>query len=168
MNGKTTFLVIILILLGIAGGYYLGTNYKLTLQPQMAVSVTAEPSPTAPPVTQLITNTGTPSAVVPVSRTTDETSTIIAAVKTGLVAEHGPDAASMTITVSKIVGNFAQGGASAQGGGGMWFAAKVNGAWKLAWDGNGTISCAIINPYNFPTSMIPECWNDATQKTVTR
>ncbi|MCX6791509.1 MAG: hypothetical protein NT149_00535 [Candidatus Gottesmanbacteria bacterium] len=93
---------------------------------------------------------------------------IISAVKAGLVAEHGPDAATMTITVSKIVGNFAQGGASATGGGGMWFAAKVGDVWKLAWDGNGTISCASINPYNFPTSMIPECWNETTQKNVTR
>lgn len=156
MNGKTTFLVIVLILLGIAGGYYVGTNYKLTLQPQGAVSVTAAPTPTP-----------APSAVM-VSPTVDETAMLIAAIKAGLVAEHGSDAVNMTITVSKIVGNFAQGGASAEGGGGMWFAAKVGGVWKLAWDGNGTISCTSINPYNFPVSMIPECWNDATQKSVTR
>jgi hypothetical protein len=74
----------------------------------------------------------------------------------------------MTITVSKIAGNFAQGGASEQGGGGMWFAAKAGGVWNLAWDGNGTISCTSVNPYNFPTTMIPQCWNDATQKMVTR
>jgi len=165
MNGKTTVLVIILILLGIAGGYYLGTNYKFTLQPQGAVSTTA-PTPSPTPTIGLIPNTGTPSAatVTPV----DETATLIAAVKAGLVAEHGPDAANMTITVSKIVGSFAQGGAAASGSGGMWFAAKVGGVWKLAWDGNGTISCTSIDPYNFPVSMIPECWNDATQKIVTR
>jgi hypothetical protein len=167
MNGKTTVLVIVLILLGIAGGYYLGTNYKFTLQPQGAVSVTAAPSPSpTPQPTADQPLAGTPSAatVTPV----DETATLIAAVKAGLVAEHGPDAASMTITVSKIQGNFAQGGASAQGGGGMWFAAKVGGVWKLAWDGNGTISCTSIDPYNFPVSMIPECWNDATGKIITR
>jgi len=166
MNGKTTVLVIILILLGIAGGYYLGTHYKFTLQPQNAVSTTA-PVPTATPTVETILNTGTPSAAV-VSPTVDETATLIAAVKAGLVAEHGPDAATMTITVSKIVGNFAQGGASAQGGGGMWLAAKVGGVWKLAWDGNGTISCTSVNPYNFPTTMVSECWDDATQKNVTR
>ena len=157
MNGKTTFLVIVLILLGIAGGYYIGANYKLTLQPQGAVSTTAPiPTPT--------------QAAIEVIPTVDETATLITAVKAGLVAEHGPDAANMTITVSKIVGNFAQGGAKEPEavGGGMWFAAKVGGLWKLAWDGNGTISCTSIDPYNFPVSMIPECWNDATQKIVTR
>lgn len=159
MNGKTTFLVIILILLGICGGYYLGANYKLTLQPQGAVSTTVSIStPTSTPEPQ-----ASPSA-----QAVDETAILTAAVKTGLVAEHGPDAANMTITVSKIQGNFAQGGASEQGGGAMWLAAKVNGTWKLAWDGNGTISCTSVDPYNFPTSMVPECWNDATGKLITR
>lgn len=165
MNGKTTFLVIVLILLGIGGGYYLGANYKLTLQPQNAISVTGMPTPTQsmePPVTA-----GTQSAAI-VSPTIDETATLLNAVKAGLVAEHGPDAANMTITVDKIVGDFAQGSAAATAGGGMWLAAKAGGAWKLAWDGNGTISCASVNPYNFPTTMVPECWNDATQQNVTR
>ena len=161
MNGKTTFLVIVLILLGIAGGYYLGTNYKFTVEPQSAVTTIA-PAPTDTPYVQA------PPPAQTINPTIDETATLLAAVKAGLVAEHGPDAASLNVTVSKIQGAFAQGGASGQGGGGMWFAAKVNGVWKLAWDGNGTISCASINPYYFPTSMIPECWNDATQKIVTR
>ncbi len=167
MNGKTTLLIIILIVLGIAGGYYLGTNYKFTLQPQNAVTTTA-PVPTATPQPQADQPVaGTPSAAV-VSPTADETAVLISAVRAGLVAEHGSDAANLNVTVSKIQGNFAQGGASGQGGGGMWFAAKVAGIWKLAWDGNGTISCASINPYNFPATIIPECFDEATQKLVTR
>ncbi len=168
MNGKTTVLVIILILLGIAGGYYLGANYKLTLQPQTAENVTVTtPTATPTPMTEVMANTGTPSAAV-VTPTVDETATVIAAVKAGLVAEHGPDAASLTVTVSKIVGNFAQGSASASAGGGMWLATKLTGTWKLVWDGNGSILCATVNPYNFPTTMVPQCWDDATQTTVTR
>lgn len=167
MNGKTTVLVIVLILLGIAGGYYVGTNYKFTLQPQGgAASVTAAPSPT--PTQAVIEVSPTPSAGS--GQAVDETATLIAAVKAGLVAEHGSGAANMTITVSKITGNFAQGGAKEPEavGGGMWFAAKVGGLWKLVWDGNGTISCTSIDPYNFPVSMIPQCWNDATGKLITR
>jgi hypothetical protein len=166
MNGKTTVIVILLILLGIAGGYYLGANYKLTFQPQGAVTTTALiPTPTS--TDESILNPGTPSAAV-VSPTADETATLLAAVKAGLVAEHGPDAATMTVTVSKIEGNFAQGGAAATAGGGMWLAAKVGGAWKLVWDGNGTISCTSVNPYNFPATMVPQCWDDATKTNVTR
>jgi len=37
------------------------------------------------------------------------------------------------------------------------------------FDGNGALrTCSSVNPYNFPSSMVPECWNDATQKNVTR
>lgn len=162
MNGKTTVLVIVLVILGIAGGYYLGTNYKIELKPQGAVSTTA-PIPTASPTPELQV---LPS--VQQTQTVDETATIVTAVRAALIAEHGPDAGTLNITVSKISGDFAQGGASASGGGGMWFAAKVKGAWRLVWDGNGTISCTSVNPYNFPVSMIPECWDDAMKKNVTR
>lgn len=44
MIRKIIFFVIILILLGIAGGYYLGANYKFTLQPQNAATTTAPTS----------------------------------------------------------------------------------------------------------------------------
>lgn len=163
MNGKTTFFIIILILLGIVGGYYIGANYKLTLQPQGAVTTTA-PTPTPTPMVEV---QASPSAQA-VTPTIDEKGAILTAVKAGLIAEHGADAGTMTLTVSKIQGNYAQGGASAQGGGGMWLAVKTGGLWKLIWDGNGTISCASVNPYNYPNTLVPECWDDATQKSVTR
>lgn len=100
--------------------------------------------------------------------TIDETDLLKTVIKQALVAEHGSTANELTITVSKIQGNFAQGGASASGGGGMWLAAKVNGNWKLVWDGNGTISCQDVNPYNFPASLVPECYDELTGKMVTR
>jgi hypothetical protein len=99
----------------------------------------------------------------------DESAVLIAAVKAALIAKHGPDAGLLNITASKIEGIYAQGGASAEGGGAMWFAAKVNGVWKLVWDGNGQINCSDIAPYpEFPTDMIPECWNTTTNKIVKR
>jgi hypothetical protein len=162
MNGKTTVLVIILVLLGIAGGYYLGTNYKLSLQPQTAVSVAVTPLPT-------VTPTPVPQATASVSATPiDDSAALIAAVKAGLVAEHGPDASTLVITVDKIAGNYAEGEASATGGGGMWLATKLTGTWKLVWDGTGSVLCSSVNPYNFPTTMVQECWDDAKQANVTR
>ena len=99
----------------------------------------------------------------------DETEIIKAAVKAAIVAKRGASANELTYTVSKVMGNYAQGGASAQGGGAMWFAAKLDGKWTLVWDGNGVILCSDIAAYpDFPVTMIPECYNDKTQKTVTR
>lgn len=100
--------------------------------------------------------------------TINETDLLKTAIKQALVAEHGSTANDLTITVSKIEGSFAQGGASASGGGGMWLAAKVSGIWKLLWDGNGTISCQAIDPYNYPASLAPECYNETTEKIITR
>jgi hypothetical protein len=101
--------------------------------------------------------------------TADESTDLPVLIKTALILKHGSNAESLNVTVSKIEGNFASGGASGQGGGGMWFAAKVNGNWKLVWDGNGQINCTDIIAYpDFPTTMIPECWDTTTNKIVTR
>ena len=119
----------------------------------------------APVTVESLTVTESPSP----SPVMDEPATLIAAIKAALIAKHGPDAGLLNITVSKIVGDYAQGGASSQGGGGMWFAAKVGGVWKLVWDGNGIIECTDVAPYpNFPNTMIPECFDKAANKLVTR
>ncbi len=163
MNIKSFSMGILLLILGVGAGYYFATNFKITPQEAAtteAPKVTEETTPALKPTEA--TGTATP--------TTEEKAALIVAVKAGLVAEHGPDASSMNVTVSKIQGNFAQGGAIDPGsvGGGMWLAAKTGGIWKLVWDGNGTISCEITDPYNFPVSMLPECWNEATGKIVVR
>jgi hypothetical protein len=107
-----------------------------------------------------------PATVTP---TVDDTKLLLSVVKQALVAKHGSSANELNITVSKIQGNYAQGGASATGGGAMWFAVKENGVWKLVWDGNGTISCDLTTQYpDFPKTMIPECWNEKTLKSVKR
>jgi hypothetical protein len=99
----------------------------------------------------------------------DESSAIAAAIKAALIAKHGPNASALNITVSKINGDYAQGGASAEGGGAMWFAAKVDGIWKLVWDGNGTISCSDFVSYpDFPKTMLSECWDETKMKNVPR
>ncbi len=154
-------IVLIIVVLGIvaAGAYYFGVKSSQKSSPQPQLYNQSSPTPS---ITTSVENlTPTPSV--------DETSVIKTAVKNALIAEHGSDASSLNITVSKIQGNYATGDASAQGGGGLWFAAKVNGQWKLVWDGNGNIQCSSLTAYpNFPTSMIPQCWDDKTQNVVTR
>jgi hypothetical protein len=128
---------------------------------QKCLRIWEEPCTDSTPAGQ--SSPGSPVTMAP------ETETLLAAMKAAIVLKRGPDAANMTYTVSKIEGNYAQGGASGTGGGGMWFAAKVNGTWNLVWDGNGTILCSDLTAYpEFPTTMIPECYNDKTNKTVVR
>lgn len=49
---------------------------------------------------------------------------------------------------------FGEGG---PGEGGWFLAAKVSDSWVIVQDGNGTIDCAIVQPYNFPADMIEGC-----------
>lgn len=78
----------------------------------------------------------------------------------------------MKVTVAEVAGNYARGGVGGVEpgpGGGMWFAAKVNGNWKIVYDGNGIIFCEALADYpDFPTSMIPQCFDETTQAVVKR
>ncbi len=189
MNAKTAVIIIIaLIAIGV-GGFAVGQKYKLVPQE------TATPTPTQQllggdrdahgcigsagyswceikqkclRVWEEPCGEATTTPPVSLAPTVNETMVLQTVIKQQIVAKRGSSANNLTITVSKIDGNYATGGASAEGGGAMWLAAKVNGSWKLAWDGNGTIGCTDIAAYNFSVSMVPECWNDATQKLITR
>lgn len=110
----------------------------------------------------ITTPTITPSA----SPVTEDLAAIMKAL---LIKKYGPNASNMNVTVSLVEGEYAKGMVTENGGGGMWFAARQNGTWTLVWDGNGIITCEEISPFpNFPVSMIPSCWDKASDKTVTR
>lgn len=111
----------------------------------------------------------TPVQTASASTTMTEESVLVTIIKQAIVAKSSGTGEKLSVTVSKINGDYAQGNASDDGGGGMWFAAKVNGAWKLVWDGNGIINCKDLTAYpNYPKSMIPACFDEVKQDTVNR
>jgi len=93
-------------------------------------------------------------------------------IKKALLDKHGWKTEDVVITISKNDGQYASGGVTeknAQAGGGYFFAAKTASGWKIVADGNGTISCSSLIPYpNYPVSMIPECYDEATSQSVKR
>jgi hypothetical protein len=156
-------IVLVLIILGGVGygAYIFGTSANKNQAAQ--TQDTNQATTTSSSVTTKAIETQSP--------TQDETDKIISDVRKGLIAEHGQDAGNLKITVSKVEsGKYASGGASEPvGGGGMWFAIKINETWTLVWDGNGTIQCSKVSLYpDFPVDMIPECYNDQTQAMVKR
>jgi hypothetical protein len=97
---------------------------------------------------------------------------LLSSIREQLVAKHGESAGDLIVTASRVEGMYAQGGAKPGGGdigGGMWFAVNTGGSWKMIWDGNGSILCKDITAYpEFPVSMIPECYDEASGQTVER
>lgn len=167
MNAKAvTVMAVLMILIG-AGGFYLGQTYKLvpanTTIPALQVTPTLPAVVTTSPNNNSVTSTPVPTQIV------DDNAAVIAAVKASEVARVGQDANASTYTVTQIQGIYAKGTAGSSGGGAQWFAAKVGGVWKLVFIGNGTVQCSDLTNYpDFPKAWIPDCWDTATQKEVTR
>lgn len=61
------------------------------------------------------------------------------------------------ITVSKIVGNYATGGAGVPPQGSGWIAIKENGRWRKIWDGVNNPSCSTVNQYKIPKEIYGNC-----------
>lgn len=74
-----------------------------------------------------------------------------------------------TVNISGNDGIYANGLVVSQGGGGFFFAKKVNGAWEIVADGNGVIFCSSLEKYqDYPKTLIPECYDEQTGETVAR
>jgi len=100
------------------------------------------------------------------------TENIAELIKQALIKKNNWTNADIEVTISKNEGMFVSGGVkekSSEVGGGYFFAAKVNGEWKIVADGNGVITCESLALYpNYPVSMISECYDEKTGKTVKR
>jgi len=71
--------------------------------------------------------------------------------------KYNKPADAVTIDVGTDTGKFAKGSVrfADEMGGGLWFAAKTDKGWELAFDGNGIVLCDTANKYDFPQDMIP-------------
>jgi len=98
-----------------------------------------------------------------------EKSALLGAISDALVEKRGPDAKSLVLTITQFDGNYARGTALPAYGGGLWLAMKVDGIWKLIWNGNGEILCSILEPYpQYSTRLVPTCFSDVENKNIER
>ncbi len=72
------------------------------------------------------------------------------------------DLQEITITISKEVPGFVQGGVRFAdveiNSGAPFFAAEVDGKWEIVWSGHGTFECSILKKYNFPEDFKKNCY----------
>ena len=90
-------------------------------------------------------------------------------IKQAVYAKTGLNESQAQVTVNENIGSHAKGGIREYSavGGAYWIAAKVGNEWIAVYDGQAQPSCELIAPYNFPTTMVPECL-DSLGQVVTR
>jgi len=81
-------------------------------------------------------------------------------IRQAFAAKYGHDVSEVEVEISKQFNPYISGGVTFAGemGGGWFLAYKQEGEWIIVADGNGTIPCEAIEPYDFPTDMAPECY----------
>lgn len=76
---------------------------------------------------------------------------------------------ALTMSTRANDGKYASGAINGEYGGGLWFAQKVKGEWKIVADGNGIPSCESIAEYpDFPNSLLKACFDTKTSELKNR
>lgn len=93
-------------------------------------------------------------------------------IKEALVEKNDWNLEDIEVSIIENDGIYAKGMVGSVGGGpggGIWFAVNEVGTWEIVWDGNGIIMCEDLVEYpDFPSDMIPECYNSSTDEMITR
>lgn len=155
-----------LIVGGIGVGMWLSKNKQPT-QDKITPTVAIEkPSPT---LTQALPSVA-PTEAEEEATSESEQEQAQAAIKAAFAEKFNKQVDEVNITISDYQPSFAKGGVTFAGemSGGWFLAAEVGGTWVIADDGNGNITCEKIEPYNFPVSMVTECWSEDTQEIIYR
>lgn len=162
---STTVIIILLLIIIIILG---GILWKQNQLPQTPPLPTATPTLSPTPTFMGIAPTNTPYPTPTLSPTQgvsdgDQLRQLFA-------KKYNHPVSDAIVTISKQDPTHISGGIKFQGemAGGWFLAAKTGGNWVIVQDGNGTIDCATIAPYNFSSDMVPECWDEKTQKLIKR
>jgi hypothetical protein len=162
------FLLGVLVMLIVGGLVFAAYQYGLKSN-QQENSVTSPDQIISPAVTQPIISEPKPTITpIPTLSTVNDTELIRQAL---FKKNNWPEDPNLVVKINTNDGKYASGSVNSQngGGGGYLFAAKVNGVWQIVADGNGAITCTSLTAYpDFPKSLIPECWDQTTNKNVKR
>lgn len=146
---KTFMAVATAILLMVAGAFL----YSL-YQDKFGNKLLNTPTPTIIPTTTV--ETQTPTAIPPTQSQVSDLDLI----KKAFAQKYNKTVDQVEVNISKKDETHAWGNVKFSGEmAGGWFLAfkKSTNEWIIVQDGNGTISCETIEPYNFPTDMASEC-----------
>ena len=98
----------------------------------------------------------------------EETQSDLDLITAALAGKYNKPVEDAEVTIEENTGTHAKGGVRFAGeiSGGWWLAYHDEDGWQIVADGNGTVMCADIEGYNFPTSLVPECWDEDTMTLI--
>jgi len=155
MNSKYVFLILSIIFFVSGGAFFYLSGRNATFPKNKII-----PTPT-----QMVVSSPTS---IPIPTITIKTQSDVEQIKLALVAKHKWNPSEIIVTIRNNDGTYASGGVkevASEVGGGYFFAAKVGEVWQIVADGNGMISCSALIPYlDYPSFLIPECYDETTGK----
>jgi len=161
MKGFLLGMLVTIAFLGVGiGGYFLGQKNTFDY-------LSTEPDQDASENISILKISPTITPVPTISPQIDDLSLI----KKALFQKNNWDEKDdITVKISTNDGTYASGTVTSQGGGGYFYATKdVTNGWVIVADGNGLIECSTLKNYpDFPNTLIPECYNSATEKSTKR
>lgn len=170
-GSQNTILVVLLTILGLSVVAVTGIiAFRLGQSRPETVSLIGEPTTTSSPAPQISPSpTLAPASAKP--NTSPASESDADKIRQALANKYGKTIGETEISISKNTGTHANGSVRFTGemGGGMWLAYNNGVNWVITYDGHGTIPCsAVDDPYNFPTDMSPECWDETTDTLIAR
>ncbi len=84
---------------------------------------------------------------------------VVDGIRQAFAQKYNRNIDQIEISVNQYQLPYARGSVSFSPGseGGWYLAYQKAGVWQVVLDGNGGISCQVVNDYLFPLSMVPEC-----------
>ncbi len=110
-----------------------------------------------------------PTPIVTIPATPTPTIDRTSLIKQAVYAKTELDETEAEIFINEIRDQFVKGGIREFGAvsGAYFIGAKTEDSWVIVYVGQANPTCEEIDPYNFPTDLVPECI-DATDKVITR
>ena len=145
------------------------TKTEIANLPEIVMEVNPTPEPSVVPESEAASSSATPTAK-------ERTATPSVSPK----AKIEPQNTSGSLTEALVnyfklsnqdnVNIINQSATHAQGQVGQkwWLAVKAKNGWKIVATGTSYINCNDIAGFNFPSSMAPACWDNATNQLINR
>jgi len=121
-------------------------------------------SPTSPENTVLLSDT--PLAETPLI---EETPTMLS-LREVFAAKYNKSDDNIFVAVDSEEGDYAKGSVDFDKSGypATFYAYNQDGVWVIVAVENGVVACTTISGYSFPSSMIPQCYNQGSGTVVSR